>query len=257
MMNINSNGKIDKSPEKIAGMFDRIAPRYDFLNHLLSVGVDRYWRRRTVRELRTRLITLPTHSLPPMLPILDVATGTGDLAIALFRGLRKASHDEISVTGVDFSEEMLRRAQIKAERLGLSRFLSFQRADGLALPFPDNSFAAVTIAFGLRNMADTDRGIAEMTRVCANGGIVAILEFSMPSLPVLSSLYKFYFQTMLPRIGRLFSRRSDTAYAYLPASVADFDRIPAMKTRLAHAGLTEIEAFPLTFGVAALYLGRK
>lgn len=247
----NGNKNIDKTPEKIAGMFDRIAPRYDFLNHFLSLGIDRRWRRRTVREVLSRI------SGAPPLPLLDVATGTGDLAIALYRERNRRKMPDNGLVGVDFSEEMLRFGREKLERLGLDGSIEFRRGDGLALPFPNDSFSGVTVAFGLRNMADTDRGIAELVRVCAPNGTVAILEFSMPTLPIFSNLYNFYFKTILPRVGRFFSRRSDSAYAYLPASVADFDRIPAMKRRLADAGLSKIEAFPLTFGVAALYLGQK
>lgn len=261
MKNSTPKAAVDKSPERIAGMFDRVAPRYDFLNHLLSLGVDRLWRRKTVREVIRRSGDAP-------FPLLDVATGTADLAIAFGHKARKGAKRNdggewggegiaTAVTGVDFSPEMLRLGKVKVRRRQLDSLVRLQAGDGEALPFPDNSFAAVTVAFGLRNMADTDRGIAEMVRVCRPGGTVAVLEFTLPTLPIIAGLYRFYFFTILPRIGRLFSRGSDSAYRYLPESVSTFDSIPTMTRRFENAGLTEIGAIRLTFGVVALYLGRK
>ena len=252
----NANRSVDKSPERIAAMFDRIAPRYDFLNHLLSANIDRFWRRKTVRRLLARF-----HDRALEGPILDVATGTGDLAIALADGLRRGKFTVpdgmIPITATDFSAEMLKIGENKAFGRGLSGQIAFRQADTLALPFVENTFSAVTVAFGIRNMADTDRALAEMVRVCRSGGWIAILEFSMPKLPILSSLYSFYFRKVLPRIGKRFSSRHDDSYAYLPASVIHFDRPEVMRGRMARAGLAEIESISLTFGVATLYLGRK
>lgn len=253
MINIGRKSEVDKTPNRIAGMFDRIAPRYDFLNHLLSFGIDRRWRRRTVKAVLRRLPPLPNEKETPEIesPILDVATGTADLAIALARRSGRP------VTGIDFSAEMLKIGDEKIRKALLDSQITLRQADALDLPFPDDSFSAVTVAFGLRNMADADRGISEMVRVCRSGGVVAVLEFAMPTVPVLSGLYKTYFLKILPKIGAFFSRREDSAYRYLPASVLRFDSIPAMKERFEKAGLTKIEAIPMTFGVAVLYLGRK
>ncbi len=232
-------------------MFDRIAPRYDFLNHFLSLGIDRLWRRRTVTEVVRRLPRTEDSERTSAPSILDVATGTGDLAIALARRSGR------KVAGIDFSPEMLRIGRDKVGRSGLADRITFLEGDGLNLPFEANSFDATTIAFGIRNMADTGRGLAEMIRVTRPGGVVAVLEFSIPTLPVLSSFYRFYFFKVLPKIGRFFSRKSRSAYQYLPASVARFDSIPVMRGRFEEAGLTEIVVHPMTFGIAVLYLGRK
>lgn len=252
MKNGNINGELDKSSERIVGMFNRVAPRYDFLNHFLSAGIDRSWRRRAVRHLARRL----ARNLNA--PILDVATGTGDLAIDLVRFLCDSEQaDPKQVVGVDFCPEMLRLAERKVRKLRLEEKILLRPADALALPFADESFSAVTVAFGLRNMADVDAALAEMIRVCVPEGHVAVLEFSMPETPILSSLYKFYIHSVLPFIGRFFSKKSDSAYAYLPASVADFDRSGAVRARFERLGLSEVEVVSFTFGIAKLYLGQK
>lgn len=252
----SSNRRVDKSPERIAAMFDRIASRYDFLNHLLSANIDRAWRRKAVGRLLGRF-----HDKTLQGPILDSATGTGDLAIALADGLRRGNFSFpdgiVPITAADFSGEMLKIGEDKASKRGLSDQIAFRQADALALPFEEKTFSAVTVAFGIRNMADTDRALAEMVRVCRDDGWIAILEFSMPKLPVLSNLYKFYFRKILPRIGKRFSCRHDDSYAYLPASVIHFDSPEVMYARMKGAGLVEIESISLTFGVATLYLGRK
>jgi len=253
---MTSETSTDKSPKRIAAMFDAVAPKYDFLNHLLSAGIDHLWRRRTVREgLRRSRGTRP---------FLDVAAGTADLTIALARALKKRDRRErlqpesaVRVEGIDFSSEMIRFGREKIARRGLSDAVRLRQGDALALPYEAEMFDAVTVAFGIRNMADTDKAVAEMVRVCAPDGTIAILEFSMPALPVLRNLYRFYFKTVLPKVGRLFSRRSGSSYAYLPASVLRFDTPDRMKARMAEAGLTEITSIPLTFGIAFLYLARK
>jgi demethylmenaquinone methyltransferase/2-methoxy-6-polyprenyl-1,4-benzoquinol methylase len=224
-------------------MFGQIARRYDFLNHLLSLGIDRYWRRRTVRLV------------PPRgpLPILDVCTGTGDLALAYDR----AAGGTTSIVAADFCHEMLAIGRQKARAAGADGRVTFLAADAQALPLPSGAFQIVCVAFGLRNIADTDRGLAEMVRVAAPGGRVAVLEFSMPTRQPFKGMYGWYFRRVLPRIGQLLARNSSDAYEYLPASVGEFPQGDALLARMRAARLTNLRRYPLTFGVATLYVGEK
>ena len=247
----------DKSPDRIAAMFDRVAPRYDFLNHFLSAGIDRRWRRRLVRTLRGRIASGE---------ILDVATGTADLAICLAKERYRHADSPDSrcrgsfpytVTGIDFSEEMLKIGEEKVRRAHLTDRIALLKGDALNLPFEDNRFAASVVAFGIRNMADTDRALSEMIRVTSAGGMVMILEFSMPTLPGVAGLYRFYFRSILPKIGRFFSKGNGASYAYLPASVQAFDTPREMTARMTRLGLSEVSARRLTLGIASLYQGRK
>jgi demethylmenaquinone methyltransferase/2-methoxy-6-polyprenyl-1,4-benzoquinol methylase len=238
-----STSLLDKRETRIRRMFNSIAPRYDLLNHLLSLNVDRYWRRRT-----TRLV-------PPDgdAPILDVCTGTGDLALAYDR----AAAGRVPVVGADFCHEMLVRARHKAERRGVAGRVRFVEADAQRLPFPDNHFQIACVAFGLRNVTDTDRGIAEMVRVTRPGGRVAILEFSRPRGWFFGRMYRLYFRRLLPLVGGLVSRNGDDAYRYLPESVMEFPDGEALAERLRGHGLTEVRWKPFTFGIATLYVGVK
>jgi demethylmenaquinone methyltransferase/2-methoxy-6-polyprenyl-1,4-benzoquinol methylase len=230
-------------------MFGGIAGRYDFLNHLLSLGIDHYWRRRTVRLVPPRTQAGSRQQQP----ILDVCTGTGDLALAYDRAARGTT----PIIATDFSPEMLAIGQQKAKRAGAGGRLTFLEADTQSLPLSSDQFQIVCVAFGLRNIADTNRGLAEMVRVAAPGGRVAVLEFSTPSRPPLRLLYGWYFRHMLPRIGRLFARQSGDAYEYLPASVGEFPQGDALCQRMRDAGLADVRSYPLTFGVATLYVGTK
>ena len=232
---------VDKSAPRVRQMFGDIAPRYDFLNHLLSMNVDRYWRWRTVRRLRPQGKS----------PILDVCTGTGDLALALFRGSRRESE----VVGADFCRPMLEIAEQKAERANATEHERFVEADTMRLPFDDDQFQIVSVAFGLRNVADTNAGLREMTRVCAPGGVVAVLEFSMPQRQPLKAIYGWYFRHILPRIGRLFAKNRHDAYNYLPNSVGQFPQDETLAAMMREAGLSDVTYHPYTFGVATLYLG--
>ncbi|MCC7474330.1 MAG: bifunctional demethylmenaquinone methyltransferase/2-methoxy-6-polyprenyl-1,4-benzoquinol methylase UbiE [Pirellulales bacterium] len=234
---------VDKSSERVRTMFGRIAGRYDFLNHLLSLGIDRYWRWRTVRLV------------PPRgpLPILDVCTGTGDLALAYDR----AAGGKTAIVAGDFCVEMLEIGRRKAEKVGAQSRVKFIEADAQSLPVPSDAFQIVCVAFGLRNVADTDRGIAEMTRACAPGGHVAVLEFSTPTWQPFQAIYGWYFRHVLPRIGRLFARNAGDAYEYLPTSVGEFPQGEALCERLRAAGLQSVRRYPLTFGVATLYVGEN
>lgn len=235
---------VDKSQARVRRMFGEIAPRYDFLNHLLSLNIDRYWRWRTVRIV------------PPMLdmgPILDVCTGTGDLALAY----DKAARGGLPVVAADFCHEMLELGEQKSQRRGSGERVSFVEGDTEQLPMPGNQFQIVSVAFGLRNVASTDRGLAEMTRVAKPGGKVAILEFTTPRMQPLKAMYGWYFRNVLPKIGQWFMRNDSAAYEYLPESVGQFLQYEELTERMEAAGLTNVRYHPLTFGVATLYVGEK
>ena len=238
-----STSLLDKRETRIRRMFGDIAPRYDFLNHLLSMNVDRYWRWRT-----TRLV-------PPegIAPILDLCTGTGDLALAYDR----AAGQHVPVLGADFCHEMLIRAGQKARQSQADQRIRFLEADAQQLPLADGQFQITTVAFGLRNLTDTDRGLAEMVRVTRPGGKVAILEFSQPRGRLFGPLFRFYSNWVLPYIGQMISRSKDNAYRYLPASVREFPDGEALAERLRRHGLSDVRWYPLTFGIATLYVGTK
>jgi len=239
---------VDKSSDRVRRMFGQIAGRYDFLNHLLSLGIDHYWRWRTVR-----LVPPQWQAGARSLPILDVCTGTGDLALAYHR----ASGGNVPIVAADFCREMLTIGRRKAHHRKASRSITFIEADARNLPLPDNAFQIVCVAFGLRNIDDTDRGLAEMARVCAPRGRVAVLEFSIPARQPFKSLYGWYFRHVLPWIGRLFARRGGDAYEYLPTSVGEFFQGNALLSRMRAAGLDNLRSYPLTLGIATLYVGIK
>lgn len=232
----------DKAPAKIAGMFDAIAGRYDLLNRVLSMGIDRYWRWRAVRRLQ----------LTGRETVLDVCTGTADLALALARPGRARR-----VLGVDFSGEMLRFGRLKVQKAGARAApIGLSRGDAMRLPLPDRSVDAVTVAFGIRNVQEPLVACRDMLRVLTPGGRLAVLEFSMPQAPILAQLYRWYFRVILPRIGRLVSRHEE-AYTYLPASVGAWASPGEFSDILQEAGFQQIRAVPLTFGVVYLYTAVK
>jgi demethylmenaquinone methyltransferase / 2-methoxy-6-polyprenyl-1,4-benzoquinol methylase len=224
-------------------MFGEIAGRYDLLNHLLSLNTDRYWRWRTVR------------AVPPRgdAPILDLCTGTGDLALAYAR----AAGGRPPIVGSDFCHPMLVRARQKGTRSQAADRLTFVEADSQQLPFPDDHFQIVCVAFGLRNVTDTDRGLREMARVCQPGGRVAVLEFSRPRWQPFRGMYGWYFRRVLPWIGQRLARNRSEAYHYLPASVGEFPDGKALADRMRAAGLREVTFQALTLGIATLYVGHK
>jgi demethylmenaquinone methyltransferase / 2-methoxy-6-polyprenyl-1,4-benzoquinol methylase len=232
---------VDKSSDRVQKMFGEIAPKYDRMNHLLSMNVDRYWRWRTVRKLAPNLVD----------PILDVCTGTGDLAFAF----HKYTQGKVPVTGADFCAPMLEIANEKSKQTG--RRVAFVEADAQALPFQDNQFQVVSAAFGLRNVADTDQGLRELTRVCKPGGQVAILEFSVPRRQPLKGLYSWYFKNVLPKIGQFLARNQSSAYHYLPESVGEFACYEALIEKMVAAGCRSAKFYPLTGGIATLYVGVK
>jgi demethylmenaquinone methyltransferase / 2-methoxy-6-polyprenyl-1,4-benzoquinol methylase len=235
---------LDKSSTRVRQMFGEIARRYDLLNHLLSLGIDRYWRRRTVRLA------------PPVAsgaPILDLCTGTGDLGLAYARAIGAPTR----VIGADFCRPMLTIAQQKCRRSHMDERMALVEADAIRLPFCDHSFQIVCVAFGLRNVSDTDAALREMVRVCQPGGCVAVLEFSTPTAWPWRPLYGWYFQHILPRIGQTLARNQQAAYNYLPASVSRFPQAEVLAQRMQEAGLREARFHRLTLGIATLYVGRK
>lgn len=221
-------------------MFSSVAHRYDLLNRLLSLNIDRSWRRITRREL--------SGVLPDPAYTLDLCTGTGDLALEMERCG--------PVVGCDFCRPMLIRGVSKAQELRLTSRVRFVEGDALQLPFRPGSFDALTIAFGLRNLENEVQGLGEMFRVLKPGGMLAVLEFSLPTIPGLRQLYLFYFTRILPRIGALVSGR-DGPYSYLPDSVREFPNPDELRKRFQQAGFDSVRSRRLTFGVAALTMGRK
>ena len=230
----------EKHPASIAGMFDAIAQRYDLLNHLLSAGLDRRWRRRAIASL----------GLAGRGTVVDVCTGTADLAIEAQRA------GAARVIGVDFAHEMLRIGLDKVRRAGTLTRVTLVRGDGLHLPLPDRVASGATVAFGIRNVADPRAACLELHRVLQPGGRLAILEFSVPQTPIIRSAYLWYFRTVLPRIGRLVSRHSK-AYTYLPASVGSFAGPSAFVDLLNDCGFVGVSAVPLTFGIVYLYVAER
>ena len=234
---------VDKSGRRVCRMFGEIAGRYDLLNHLLSLGIDRRWRLRTVR-------------LAPASdggPVLDVCTGTADLAIAYWRAGRGA----VRVVGADFCHPMLVIGKGKSRRAGAGGQITLVEADAQRLPFADDRFEVVSVAFGLRNVSDADRGLREMVRVCRPGGRVAVLEFSLPKFWVLRKLYGWYFRFVLPIVGQALARNREAAYNYLPQSVDEFPQREALVGQMERAGLNQVRFHPFTFGIAILYVGVK
>lgn len=233
-----------KEPAKIAGMFDAIARRYDTLNHLLSAGLDKRWRKRAVTALE----------LSGTERVLDMCTGTADLAIAAVSApSAAAAHD---VIGIDFSSEMLRFGRQKIAGAALAHRVRLVRGDATRVPLPDQSCDAAMVAFGIRNVQDPERGCAEFFRVLRPGGRLAILEFGSPRIPGLRALYLWYFKRILPLVGKLISKHGD-AYTYLPASVIEFPTGDAFADVLRRAGFRTVRFETLTFGVVYLYLATR
>jgi demethylmenaquinone methyltransferase/2-methoxy-6-polyprenyl-1,4-benzoquinol methylase len=235
-----------KNGDQVREMFSDIAPRYDLLNHVLSLNIDRRWRRRVVREL----------AISPSDRILDVCTGTADLALELVQHVRSEAGG--GVVGSDFCAEMVAIGERKRQERGESR-LSLLVADTLDLPFPSASFDAVTVAFGIRNVVDLDAGLAEMARVLRPGGRMAILEFTASQNRWVRGAYRLYFHRVLPRIGAWISRHPTgaRAYRYLPESVDRFPGPAELARRMEAAGIDGVRCLPLTFGVAAIHIGRR
>jgi demethylmenaquinone methyltransferase/2-methoxy-6-polyprenyl-1,4-benzoquinol methylase len=222
-------------------MFGAIARRYDFLNHFLSGSIDRHWRRACVREVSKR-VTLVRPK------ILDIGCGTGDLSLA-FSSLGP-------VVACDFCHPMLRIGRDKVLRRHVAHTISLLEGDALALPFPDRCFDVAVSAFVLRNLADAQKGLAEMKRVLCNGGVLGVLDFSMPEVPFISGLYRFYFLNILPKLGTLISG-VEGPYQYLADSVETFPGPSELKALIERAGFEGVEHRLLTGGIAVLLLARS
>jgi demethylmenaquinone methyltransferase / 2-methoxy-6-polyprenyl-1,4-benzoquinol methylase len=226
--------------EVVREMFDDISPRYDFLNHFLSFGIDHAWRKKLTRVLGERKPGT----------VLDVATGTGDLAIAI-----SSLHPQ-KIVGIDISEKMLEVGRQKIVGKGLTGMISFQAGDAENIPFPSNSFDAITVAFGVRNYENLELGLAEMGRVLRPGGIMLILEFSHPGSFPMKQLYSFYSRFVIPGMGRLISGNS-RAYSYLPESVAAFPSGKPFLDILQKVGLKNGRQISLSMGIASIYQAEK
>jgi demethylmenaquinone methyltransferase/2-methoxy-6-polyprenyl-1,4-benzoquinol methylase len=238
----------DKSPDRIAGMFDAIAPRYDLLNHLLSAGIDRRWRAAAIRSLR----------LTGVETLLDVCTGTADVALEARRGRPsgRPATNAARVVGIDFSGAMLVLGLQKVKAAGETSRIALLRGDAMHLPAADGCVDAVTVAFGIRNVQQPAVACAEMARVLRPGGRLAILEFGVPRIPGIGPLYLWYFTHILPLVGRAISGHR-AAYSYLPASVGTFAPPAEFVETLSRAGFTDICTNPLTFGIVYLYTARR
>ena len=232
---------VDKSGARVRGMFAEIAPRYDLVNRLLSGGIDVWWRHVTVRR-----------APPPAAgAILDVCTGTGDLALAY----AVACGPDVRVVASDFCRPMLDRGVEKARRTGAA--VEWVEADAMSLPFSDATFDLVTVAFGLRNIADTARGLAEMARVLKPGGRLAILEFSLPTNRLVRGFYLWYFRRVLPWLGNAVARNRSDAYTYLNQSVEEFPGGERLASLVRSAGFDRVTMLPLTCGIATLSIATR
>lgn len=239
---MNPYNDVQTKKTQVRLMFDTIAPHYDLLNHLLSFDFDRLWRRKLVRLVA---VSKPSR-------VLDVATGTADVAINVARRL-----PECSVVGVDLSDEMVRFGRVKVQQADMESRIVLMTGDAENLAFDDASFDAVTASFGVRNFGDLPKGVSEMCRVLSPGGRCCIMEFSSPSENTLfATLYRFYFHKILPLIGGLISK-DRKAYGYLPRSVDEFPRREDFEAMMLGGGFTKVESVRLMWGVAYIYIGTK
>jgi len=248
-MNSHIPPPVDKSPQRIRRMFGTIAHRYDLINHVLTLGIDSSWRKHTAQLL------IQDQTIDG--DILDVCCGTGELSLAFVKQQQKIRGERTNY-GIDFTPEMIDIARKKALSLPPDgQQPTFVVGDALELPFEADHFSVVAVAFGLRNLCDHQRGLAEMVRVCKAGGTIAVLDFSMPTLPILRQCYRFYFRTLLPRLGQWFAKNPEQAYSYLPESVLQFDQPTQLAERLTQLGVTDVQMKPMTFGIVTLVYGRK
>lgn len=239
MDNSNNQTKNGKK-ERVRQMFNNIAGKYDFLNHFLSVGIDHLWRRRLVKML----------SKENPQRILDIATGTGDLAVAL------AKCNPVEIIGADISENMLQVGIEKIKRKKLDKLIKLELGDSENLKYSDGYFDAITVAFGVRNYEDLYKGLSEMYRVTKKNGSVWILEFSKPEAFPIKQIYNFYFRFVLPTLGRMVSKDKE-AYTYLPESVNQFPDGERFLAQMEKVGYTSNKQLKLSFGIASIYYGKK
>ncbi len=226
--------------EQVAQMFDNIAPKYDFLNHFLSMGIDKIWRKKVVNYLK---------KYQPE-TILDIATGTGDLAITALRIKPK------KVIGIDISQEMLNVGKIKIKKKGIDDKIELHKGDSENIQFEDASFDAAMVAFGVRNFENLQKGLQEIHRVLKQGKPLVVLEFSKPKTFPVKQIYNFYFKNILPFVGKIFSK-DNSAYTYLPESVQAFPEGKDFLNELEKAGFKSSEEKRLTFGIASIYIAEK
>ena len=231
--------KLTDKGRGIRDMFQNIAPQYDLLNRVLSFGIDRYWRKFAVRQLQ----------IPENGRVLDIATGTGDVALTI----AAKTPDSVEIIGEDFTQGMLLLGREKIADSPYADRIRLVNAPCEAIPHPGNLFDGITIAFGIRNVVDRNAGLLEMCRVLKPKGRAVILEFSTPRSRLFRSLYYFYFRRILPAIGGLFSKRS--AYQYLPDSVLDFPAREKFSQMMTDAGFVDVRAHDLTFGIVTVYVG--
>ena len=222
-------------------MFDAIARRYDFLNHFLSLGLDTLWRARAIREA----------ALPPGAHVIDLCTGTADLAVAALQAVPSAR-----VVGVDFAAAMLGIGLRKVRARGLDAAIALVRGDATRIPVRDGWADAATIGFGIRNVAEPEAALRELARTIKPGGRLVILEFGEPIIPGIRTLYNWYFRFVLPQLGKLVSKHQ-SAYSYLPASVGTFPRPAQFAATLTSHGFRDVRAVPLTLGIVYLYAGTR
>lgn len=225
--------------KNIGGLFDRIAGKYDTLNHLLSLNIDRSWRRKTVAMLR------------PCTKLLDVAIGTADLSLEIMKQQKAAI-----IQGIDLSQEMMRIGADKVQKAGLEGKILFDLGSALEMPYADNEYDALTCAYGVRNFSDLDKGLQEFFRVLKPGGQLAILEFSYPTNPIIRFGYDLFFSHILPLVGRIVSK-DRTAYSYLNKSVKEFIWGNDMVRRIEAAGFSSVKFRTLTFGITTIYTAEK
>jgi demethylmenaquinone methyltransferase/2-methoxy-6-polyprenyl-1,4-benzoquinol methylase len=236
----DASSKLSKK-EQVADMFNNIASKYDFLNHLLSLGIDKGWRTKAIKSIER---------IAPI-KILDVATGTGDLAIAAAKKI-----SDSSVVGIDIAAQMLEVGKVKIKDKNLSARIEMIVGDSEALPYEDNHFDAVLCAYGVRNFQDLPKGLNEMCRVMRTGGRLAILEFSQPKTFPVKQVFFLYFKYIMPLFGKLVSKHS-TAYNYLPESVMAFPEGQDFCNILTQCGFKNVQSRPLSFGITSLYTAEK
>ena len=227
--------------KQVAEMFDNIAHKYDFLNHFLSLNIDKIWRRKSIRFLEKSQAKR----------ILDVATGTGDFALEIYKRLKPEK-----IIGIDISTGMLKVGKTKVEKKQLSHIIEFQEGDSEDIKYEDNFFDAATVAFGVRNFENLQKGVNEMYRVLKPNGELIVLEFSRPEKFPIKQLYNFYFKRILPTVGRLFSKDM-SAYSYLPESVDAFPYGEKFIQIMKNAGFKNIKEKKFTFGISSVYYGQK